>query len=171
MTTRKMTTEEAIETIETAIAEVEWEYPMQYAEAFEMAIKALKGMDINVPGKNTIYRQDAINALCKEGCGSRYCGIACVEVKAIEQLPSAQPDIARDIATIIENEKDMRVILSGAERPKGKWIDAWRSKMDGTRYWYRECDHCGYERDDCDPEKDSNFCPNCGAQMRVNRNE
>ena len=46
------------------------------------------------------------------------------------------------------------------ERPKGKWVDSWRSKMDGTRYWYRECDHCGYERNDCDPEKDSNFCPN-----------
>ena len=51
------------------------------------------------------------------------------------------------------------------ERPKSKWVDSWRSKMDGTRYWYRECDHCGYERKDCDPEKDSNFCPNCGFEM------
>ena len=51
------------------------------------------------------------------------------------------------------------------ERPKGKWVDSWRSKLDGTRYWYRECDHCGYERNDCDPEKDSNFCPNCGASL------
>ena len=47
----------------------------------------------------------------------------------------------------------------------GKWIDAWRSRLDGTRYWYRICDECGYERNDCDPEKDSNFCPNCGARM------
>lgn len=37
-----MTREEAIETIKTAIAEVEWEYPMNYAVAFEVAIKALK---------------------------------------------------------------------------------------------------------------------------------
>lgn len=37
-----MTPEEAIKTIELAKAEVEWEYPMDYAIAFEMAIKALE---------------------------------------------------------------------------------------------------------------------------------
>jgi hypothetical protein len=37
-----MTTKEAIETIRIAIAEVEWEYPMNYAAAFEMAIEALE---------------------------------------------------------------------------------------------------------------------------------
>ena len=37
-----MTPEKAIETIKTAITEVEWEYPMDYAVAFEMAIKALE---------------------------------------------------------------------------------------------------------------------------------
>jgi hypothetical protein len=37
-----MTNEEAIEIIKIAIAEVEWEYPMGFAAAFEVAIKALK---------------------------------------------------------------------------------------------------------------------------------
>ena len=37
-----MTPQEAIKNIEIAIAEVEWEYPMQYAVAFETAIKALE---------------------------------------------------------------------------------------------------------------------------------
>lgn len=39
--------------------------------------------------------------------------------KALEMLPSAQPepsDVARDIATIIENEKDMRVVLRNSEQ-------------------------------------------------------
>lgn len=36
-----MTYEEAIETIKIAIAEVEWEYPMEYAVAFETAIEAM----------------------------------------------------------------------------------------------------------------------------------
>lgn len=39
---RAMTAKEAIETIKIAIAEVEWEYPMDYAVAFKMAIKALE---------------------------------------------------------------------------------------------------------------------------------
>lgn len=52
------------------------------------------------------------------------------------------------------------------ERKKGKWVDGWRCKHDGTRYWYRQCDQCLHERDDCDTEKDTNYCPNCGADMR-----
>lgn len=37
-----MTYEDAIKTLEVAIAEVEWEYPMEYAAALDMAIKALQ---------------------------------------------------------------------------------------------------------------------------------
>ena len=37
-----MTNEEAIKTIEVAIAEVEWNYLMNYAAAFETAISALE---------------------------------------------------------------------------------------------------------------------------------
>ena len=37
-----MTPEEAIKMIEIAIADVEWNYPMEYAIAFETAIDALE---------------------------------------------------------------------------------------------------------------------------------
>ncbi len=37
-----MTLQEAIETIKIAQAEVEWEYTMDYAAAFDMAIEALE---------------------------------------------------------------------------------------------------------------------------------
>ena len=51
-----MTMEEAIKTIEIAIAEVEWNYPMDYAIAFEMAISALKKQ---IPKKpNGIYDEN-----------------------------------------------------------------------------------------------------------------
>ena len=38
---QKMTVSEAIDTIKVAMSEVEWEYPMEYYVAFDMAIKAL----------------------------------------------------------------------------------------------------------------------------------
>ena len=37
-----MTFKEAIKTIQVAIAEVEWEYPLDYSVAFETAIEALE---------------------------------------------------------------------------------------------------------------------------------
>ena len=37
-----MTAEEAIKTIQVAIAEVEWNYPLDYSIAFKTAIKALE---------------------------------------------------------------------------------------------------------------------------------
>ena len=37
-----MTIEEAIKTIELAIAEVEWVYPIDYAAAFDVAISSLR---------------------------------------------------------------------------------------------------------------------------------
>ena len=37
-----MTLEEAIKTIRVAIAEVEWDYPLDYAIAFAVAIEALE---------------------------------------------------------------------------------------------------------------------------------
>lgn len=40
-----MTPQEAIETIKVAIAEVEWDYPMDYTVVFEEAIKALEKAD------------------------------------------------------------------------------------------------------------------------------
>ena len=39
-----------------------------------------------------ISRQAAIDAICKAGCGSGYCGVSCDDVKAIEQLQSVQPE-------------------------------------------------------------------------------
>lgn len=40
-----MTNQEVIETLKTAMAEVEWGYPIGYAAAFDMAIKALEKQD------------------------------------------------------------------------------------------------------------------------------
>ena len=77
---------------------------------------------------DTISRQAAIEALAKheKSNGHNYTLFVdivseCAEI--IRDLPSAQPEpsqVARDISTIIENEKDMRVIASA--QPEQRWI-------------------------------------------------
>ena len=53
--------------------------------------------------------------------------VNCISI--IEELPSAQPEqIARDIATIIENEQDMRVILKDAEHTETHSCDYERTE-------------------------------------------
>ena len=49
-----MTNKEAIETINIAMAEVEWDYPMDYTVAFEMAIDALEKQVQKKPIKTKI---------------------------------------------------------------------------------------------------------------------
>lgn len=72
-----MTHEEAIKTIQVAIAEVEWEYPMNYSVAFETAIEALEKQ---IPRKPVEVRNEIVCPTCKTLVGSspycRYCGQA-----------------------------------------------------------------------------------------------
>ena len=49
-----MTNEDAIKTINLAMAEVEWDYPMDYTVAFEMAIDALEKQVQKKPIKTKI---------------------------------------------------------------------------------------------------------------------
>lgn len=41
-----MTNQEAIDIIKTAIDQVEWDYPMDYAAAFDLAVKALEKQEV-----------------------------------------------------------------------------------------------------------------------------
>lgn len=50
-----MTTQEVIDTLKIAIAEVEWSYPLDYAVAMEMAIKALEK---EIPIKPIIQKEE-----------------------------------------------------------------------------------------------------------------
>ena len=56
-----MTPQEAIDTIKIAIAEVEWDYPMDYAVAFEEAIKALEKQ---IP-KKLIETEEFVEGSCQ----------------------------------------------------------------------------------------------------------
>ena len=81
-----MTPEEAIRTIKAAQAEVEWEYPMEYAAAFDMAISALEKQ---IPKKVRITTSTKRCSVCGrqlsgigniqpernycQGCGQKIC--------------------------------------------------------------------------------------------------
>lgn len=55
--------------------------------------------------------------------------------------------------------------LKQPEQKRGKWLNRYRAKWDRTLYWFRACSECDFERDDCNSEKDTMYCPNCGAKM------
>lgn len=56
-----MTDRKAIETIKIAIAEVEWEYPMEYAVAFDRAISALEEREARSEGCNICKEMDFVD--------------------------------------------------------------------------------------------------------------
>ena len=106
-----------------------------------------------------ISRQAAIEHFrCTDPAGTfAYCDSI---IDFLENLPSAQPDVARDIATIIENEQDMRVML--ASKPSAQqWIPVTERlpkvgrtvicqcradilkllKLDSGGDWYQDAEH------------------------------
>ena len=60
--------------------------------------------------------------------------------------------------------------LPSAER-HGHWIDYRRMGIDGTFHWFRQCSECLYEREDDNEDKDTPYCPNCGAKMDLERSD
>lgn len=57
-----------------------------------------------------------------------------------------------------------------AEVHHGRWIYGKRMSFDGTFHWFRQCSECLYEREDDNEDRDTPYCPNCGASM-VNEDE
>ena len=101
----------------------------------------------------------AISGRTRELEGEKWIRVSEVR-ESLQTMPSAQSNIARDIATIIENEKDMRVLLNAqpsAER-HGRWIIYTVSPWDGEDV---KCSVCGEKG--CAPYWD--YCPHCGSQM------
>ena len=69
-----MMNEEAIKTIEVAIAEVEWNFPMNYAIAFETAISALeKQIPKKLPVIDELYHCPSCGGMAAIMQGDNYC--------------------------------------------------------------------------------------------------
>ena len=99
-----------------------------------------------------ISRQAAIEAVfgkAEQEDNNYFVSIATAKRRAVEvlqKLPSVQP-ATKCIAEIKISKEDLEELVdkkiaeikATQERKTGKWVDAWRSRLDGTRYWYREC--------------------------------
>ena len=109
-----MTAKEAIETLKANYPDACYE---QLREAVDAAIEAVKAQDV---AGDTIYRQAAIDTVYKMLHDYFWADDEELDaaIATLNDLPPAQPEpsqVARDIATIIENEQDMRVILKNAQ--------------------------------------------------------
>lgn len=144
-----MTKQEAIETIKLALSQVEWDYPLDYAVAFDIAISAMEKQDVpDICVGDMISRQNAIDAICKacsmEGDYHKCDGYPetstwCDELVALRALPSAQP-----------------------ERKRGKWIPVTNGRGG------HECSLCHSYAPSFQTGNEwlTDYCPNCGADMR-----
>lgn len=95
-----------------------------------------------------LIRREDVNDLIKQICdacgeGEKYNGVMCRccrfddFIGVVDNIPSADP-----------------------ERKKGNWIvkeEDWRKQLE-----WDECSECGFAT-----TKQYNFCPNCGADMRM----
>lgn len=98
-----MNNQEAIEVIKLAQAQIEWDYPMDYTVAFDMAISALQEQEakhsiessLTQNALDLISRQAAIDALKREEALTRAFGYHVV-IDTIRELPSAQQKVRKD---------------------------------------------------------------------------
>lgn len=115
---------------------------------------------------DTISRQQAIDGkICiRRSNGVEIYDDYVVPVEYLKQLPPAQPapsQVAKDIARIVENGQDMRVIAQ-PERIKGRWI----AKEKKNLFRCSKCDAVIYSESEYDRNEFHKFCGRCGADMR-----
>ena len=97
--------------------------------------------------------------------------IAVVEVEEIDNAPTVEPE-TKLVANVTFNkeqveelvEKAKADILAQIDRPQGEWINH-RTIMHDGEYYCSNCDE-GAEWLDGGSQFLSNYCPNCGADMR-----
>ena len=97
-----------------------------------------------------ISRQLVIKTLCERRCGDKPKGCPagfCTVSLEVDCIPSAQP-----------------------EQKMGKWIRDKKTEKEEQLIFHKiwTCSKCGEQQ--CRP-KPSNFCPNCGADMRGEKDE
>lgn len=83
-------------------------------------------------------------------------------MKIVIEIPDHVCEHAKNMSEDSNDEYEaMRAIAEGfpyEERPHGEWI------KEGGIFYQLKCSNCNFELRS--PDDKSNFCPNCGADMR-----
>jgi len=94
-----------------------------------------------------------------------------------------QPEVIKALAEcvidVIQNKIDWNAIdwqavaEKAVERPKGRWIlQAYEHFQNGNELYKYDCNICGHREEHAYSDSElSNFCPNCGADMRGGKEE
>ena len=87
---------------------------------------------------------------------------------AMRHITLGETDVARSEMKIVHYICHMPHIDDVRENVRGEWIDcgvhgdwAWETDGHGNCWHIWKCSQCGYKTEQC-----SNYCPNCGADMR-----
>ena len=91
-----MTNQEAIDTIKTAIAQVEWDYPMDIAAAFDKAVEALAKQEPMPPRFSVTY--DKIFFACDK-CGKSLLVVMdnAEVIKCLDNMPKYCPECGQGV--------------------------------------------------------------------------
>ena len=91
-------------------------------------------------------------------------------IDALGERPISWTDFEYELGKQNQYDEDMLALIDvptvEAEPVRhGRWLKGNKGKHDGTLYWYRYCSECLYERHDDNEDKDTPYCPDCGAKM------
>lgn len=162
------------EAIEAEIHEAWTESDADFNRGMEYSVSIVKAVDIRTDS-DTISRESAL-AEFKDGRDVYDI------MESIEQLPSAQPNgdtISRRAAidAVWNNNITRDEIMAELERlpsaPDSRQRGEWVEIKDYNGDVHYQCDQCGNEFiliDGTPKENNYNFCPNCGADMRGDKN-
>ena len=145
-----MTREEAAEVLSTYDMSEDNE-DKEFIEAVKMAIKALE----QEPCEDAISRQAVLDKLKRL--------IEVERLQGTDDMGYGRERVSAYECMMAEIESECLYPSVCQTRPKGKWIKAGTGGDAYNMYYLYKCSNCGKLKE----EPTSDFCPNCGADMRA----
>lgn len=142
-----MTNQEAIELIKVARSEVEWEYPIYYAAAFDMAISALEAQNCNSCSEKPSKGAES-EMSCSSKCDliSRQEAIRLLELERDDwETSHCMPSVRKEafnagIKALKDSIPKFHLICLQCRKPVGSYSKQTMEQVSYTHYSY--CEDC-----------------------------